>query len=103
MRCPTCGSADVDREDSCLVIDGKEIPEAEYLCNDCGTHFLWRRNGLVILYSPRRDNGVPQEILGQCLDGMLPIEALNRGWHLTWWAPEISDPVVLGRRATGNE
>lgn len=56
MRCPTCGSADVDREDSCLVIDGKEIPEAEYLCNDCGTHFLWIRSGLV--NSPRRDDMV---------------------------------------------
>ena len=39
----------------------------------------------------------------EILDRFLPTEALLKGYHLTWWAPDIpsQDPVVLTKAPQG--
>lgn len=54
MKCPVCQGSDLEREDSCIVGNGKEQPTADYLCNDCGAHFEWRKGQeLRIVWDPR--------------------------------------------------
>jgi len=58
MKCPICDSDQVEREDSCLCEGGREQPIADYLCEECGAHFQWRKGekGLRIIWNPRENN-----------------------------------------------
>ena len=63
MKCPNCGSIQLEREDSVDVYDCiTEQPIADYICEECTMHFQWRKGekGLKIIWSPREN--IPEDM-----------------------------------------